>query len=68
MKVIPVGAELFHVDGRSDMQKLIVAFRNFAKARNQRINTVKPVYNDIGLGDTSFIASDILWYQLVSDC
>jgi preprotein translocase subunit SecE len=27
-----MGAELFHVDGRMDMTKLIVAFRNFAKA------------------------------------
>jgi hypothetical protein len=35
IKIRPVGAELFHedgqIDGRSDM-KLIVAFRNFAKA------------------------------------
>jgi len=34
MKIRPVGAELFHVDGRSDRQtditKLTVAFRNFA--------------------------------------
>ena len=27
-------------------------------------NTDKPGYNDIGLCDTSLIASDILWYQL----
>jgi hypothetical protein len=27
----PVGAELFHADGRTDITKLIVAFRNFAK-------------------------------------
>jgi hypothetical protein len=26
-------------------------------------NTVEPGYNDIGLYDTSSIASDILWYQ-----
>jgi hypothetical protein len=40
MKISPVGAELFHADGRmderagrqTDMTKLIVAFRNFAKA------------------------------------
>jgi hypothetical protein len=31
MKIRPVGAELFHADGRTDMTKLIVAFRNFAK-------------------------------------
>jgi hypothetical protein len=27
--------------------------------------TVEPGYNDIGKGDTSSIASDILWYQLI---
>jgi hypothetical protein len=36
MKLISVGAELFHEDGRTDrrtdMTKLIVAFRNFASA------------------------------------
>jgi len=36
MKIRPVGAELYHVerraDGRTDMTKLIVAFRNFANA------------------------------------
>jgi hypothetical protein len=37
MKIRPVGAELFHADGRTDrqagMRKLIVAFRNFANVR-----------------------------------
>jgi hypothetical protein len=32
MKIRPVGAELFHAGGRTDMTKLTVAFRNFAKA------------------------------------
>ena len=36
MKIRLVGAELFHADvradGRTDMTKLIVAFRNFANA------------------------------------
>jgi len=32
MKIRPVGAELFHADGRTDMTKLLVAFRNLAKA------------------------------------
>jgi hypothetical protein len=36
MKIRPVAAELFHADGRTDGQtdkmKLMVAFRNFAKA------------------------------------
>jgi len=32
MKIRQVVAELFHTDGRTDMTKLTVAFRNFANA------------------------------------
>jgi len=32
MKIRPVGAELFHADGRTDMTKLIDALRNIANA------------------------------------
>ena len=32
MKFRPVGAELFYADGRTDMTKLVVAFRIFANA------------------------------------
>jgi len=32
MKIRPVGTELFHADGRTDMAKLIVAFCNFSNA------------------------------------
>jgi len=28
----PVGAQLFHTDGQTDMEKLTVAFRNFVNA------------------------------------
>jgi hypothetical protein len=39
MKILPVGAELFHSDGRTDAQKamtkLIVALRNFANEPNK---------------------------------
>jgi len=39
MKVHPVGAELFHedrrTDGRTDVTKLIVVFRNFSNAPNK---------------------------------
>jgi len=39
MEIRPVGAELFHADGGTDM-KLIVAFRNFANApKNLKIRT-----------------------------
>jgi hypothetical protein len=33
MKIRPVEAELFHADGRTDMTKLLVAFRKFAPKR-----------------------------------
>ena len=32
LKFRPLGAELFHADGRTDVMKLIIAFRNFTKA------------------------------------
>jgi len=32
MKIRPVGAEMFHTDGQTDVAKLIIAFRNFANA------------------------------------
>ena len=32
MKIRPVGAQLFHTDGQTDMRKLTVAFRNFVSA------------------------------------
>ena len=32
MKILPVGAELFHTDGKTDMTKLMVVFRKFAIA------------------------------------
>jgi hypothetical protein len=34
MENFPVGAELFHADGRMDMTKIVVAFRSFANAPN----------------------------------
>jgi hypothetical protein len=34
----------------------------------QLANTVETGYKDIGLYDTSSIASDILWYQLIPRC
>ena len=32
MKIFPMGAELFHAHGQTDLTKLIVAFRSFANA------------------------------------
>jgi hypothetical protein len=31
MKIRPVGTELYHADRQTDMTKLIIAFRSFAK-------------------------------------
>ena len=31
-------------------------------------NKVEPGYNDIGLYDTPYITSDILWYQVITGC
>jgi hypothetical protein len=32
LQIHPVGAELLHADGRTNMAKLILAFRNFGSA------------------------------------
>jgi len=37
MNIRPVGAELLHADGRTDMMKLIVDFRNFATALTNHV-------------------------------
>ena len=39
MKIRPVGAELFHVDGRTDTTKLIDAIRNFANVPHNETPT-----------------------------
>jgi len=36
MKIHPVGAELFHLDGQTDMTKLVVAFYNFVNAPKKK--------------------------------
>jgi len=40
MIIRPVGAELSHADRRTDMTRLIVAFRNFANAPKNKARTV----------------------------
>ena len=50
MKILPMGAELFHVDWRTDMVKLTVAFRNFANAPK---NT--SLQNNVFLGQNLFL-------------
>jgi hypothetical protein len=43
MKMLPVGAELFHVDRRTDKQtnmtRLLVAFLNFANASQNGVDS-----------------------------
>ena len=36
MKIRPMGAELFDADGCTEVTKLTVAFRNFAKASKNK--------------------------------
>jgi hypothetical protein len=38
MKIRPVGSELFHAYIRTDVTKVMVAFRKFAKALNKTTN------------------------------
>ena len=38
MKICPVVTKLFHADRRSDMTKLIVAFRSFANGPTNYVN------------------------------
>ena len=40
MKILPVAADLFHADGRTDMTKIIVAIRNFVNAPKNDVHTV----------------------------
>jgi hypothetical protein len=55
MKIHPVGAELFHEDGRTDMTKPPVAFRSFSKAATKLetniriISKIPPKYLHINL-------------------
>jgi len=48
MKILPVGSELFRVDGRTDgqadMTKPIVAFRNFARLLKHFVDLVELSY------------------------
>jgi hypothetical protein len=37
MKIRPARVELFHADGRTDMRKLVVAFRSFVNTSNKAL-------------------------------
>ena len=54
MEILPVGSEVFHVDGqtdrqRRDMRKLTFAFRNFTKALKITSNIIVMVVSTLYL-------------------
>jgi len=62
MKIHPVAAKLFHMDGQTDMMKLTVTFRNFVHVPKREYN-----YHDLfsetkyGLHDSLYEWSDTFW-------
>jgi hypothetical protein len=52
--------------------EIYIKHGNYLCGLHKRISespyTVEPGYNDIGLYDTSFNASDIPWYQFIPHC
>ena len=44
MKLRPVGAELFHADGQTDITKLIIALRNLTRVSKKKAVTRYPYY------------------------
>ena len=54
MKIHPVGPELFHADGRTDMPKLIVAIRSFANAPKK-----KSLKSDTSITDCMLVPSNV---------
>ena len=68
MKIRPVGAELFHADGQTDMTKLMVAFCNFAKSSKtgsttkllRHINKYGTVHREIAFSSLH-ICADLPW-------
>jgi hypothetical protein len=43
MKILPVGPELFHADGRTDMKKPIVTLRNYANEHKNHLSRLGPL-------------------------
>jgi len=61
MKLLSVGDELFHEDGRTDMTKLIVTFRNFASApKNATLRKVHRFIEACGIYQQSVTCKDYL--------
>jgi hypothetical protein len=60
MNILPVGAELFHADGRTDVAKLTVTSCNFANA----LKNGSGVYNTTFDLTAMFLLAVIVQYQL----
>jgi hypothetical protein len=73
IKIRPVGAELFHADGRTDMTKLMVAFRDFVNAsKNEPFPTtaVQQWQNVDAVGCRTFFSGTFVFdiLQISSGC
>ena len=71
MKILPVGAELFQAGGRTDMTKLMVAFRSLANApKNLKMtcsSLTKHATNDVEASLRYFLVTfDDRWRRVVS--
>jgi hypothetical protein len=56
MKIRPVGADLFHAEGQTNMTKLIGDFRNSGKAPKKETREVKYVNFIMSLDTKGFIS------------
>jgi hypothetical protein len=67
-KMRPVGAELFHAEGQTDMTMLTVAFRNFANGPKKVVewlnNILSTTINNVQHNtDTNYITNFRKWYD-----
>ena len=67
MKIRPVGAELFHADGRTNMTKLIMAFRNFANAAKIALST-QPDYQPLNRYELPFDVRKLPLAKILNTC
>jgi hypothetical protein len=66
IKIRPVGAELFHADRRTDIAKLMVAFRNFFRARLTTVPLKLVIYKTspiVAKHDTTQRSGNYRWIQ-----
>ena len=74
IKICPVRTELFHADRRTDMTKLKVAFRNFAKAPKNALAPAasrtleRPGYSSVPLLTTIFRLHFVTAFVVVVSC